>query len=176
MKKPIDRVEFWERRLEQAKMEGNLASSVFVTDTWASINQAHKSVLQSHIGPLDSVLDAGCGYGRGLDVLPPCKGYYGVDQVPSFIAEAKTIYPNSTYSYVLPERVTFVICKLESLPDFSDGCVDWVIGISLMVMIISNLGWDKWDEIQTELLRVSKRGVLCLEYTNPEVFYWIKKV
>lgn len=169
MNKPVDTIAFWNKRIQEAKEEGDLRSSVFKTNEWSHIDGAHKNVLDQHIGCSNSVLEAGCGYGRSLDLIFPCERYVGIDQVPAFINLArKTTYnslPHVHFSWgVLPG------C-LELRPD---STFDWVVCISLMVMIISNLGWGKWDTIQKELLRVSKYGVLCLEYTDPEVYYLIR--
>jgi ubiquinone/menaquinone biosynthesis C-methylase UbiE len=169
MKKPIDKVSFWEERLTEAREEGDLRSSVFRGGDWATIDQAHKSVLQGIIGPLDSVLDAGCGYGRARQLIP-CNKYVGVDQCLVFIRKARQDLGLGGEN----DSLMFEVGNLSSLR-FTDNYFDWSVGISLMVMVIQNLGWDKWDKIQTELLRVSKHGVICLEYTDPEIYYLIRK-
>lgn len=161
MKKPVDKISFWESRLAEARVEGDLRSSVFRGGDWATIDQAHKSVLQRHIGALDGVLDAGCGYGRARYVIPGC-GYIGIDQCTAFINEARK-----------ERRYEYEVGNLSNLR-FLNNYFDWAVGISLMVMVIENLGWPKWDKMQTELLRVSKKGLLMLEYTNPEVYYLIR--
>ena len=83
------------------------------------------------------------------------------------------------YGFATDRFATDTIAFYEGvIPDeikhFDDNCFDWVVCISLMVMIISNLGWGKWDTMQKELLRVSRNGVLCLEYTDPEVYYLVR--
>ena len=172
MDKTVDKIAFWEERLAEARHNGNLSSSVFWRDKWACLDSAHKNVLDSLLGPLDSVLDAGCGYGRAVDLIPG-KSYVGVDQVPAFIALACEAY----YWRRLPSKdwkdISFDNWNLETLP-YKNNSFDWVVGISLMVMIIENLGWKRWQVTQEELLRVSKNGILCLEYTDPEVYYVIK--
>lgn len=169
MNKPVDTVEFWNKRIEDAEAIGDIGYSVFMTDDWEPIDKAHRAILNDHLGTQNSVLEAGCGYGRSLRLILPCKKYVGIDQVPKFIDMAKERYgyPSPTISFyegVLPDEITH----------FEDNCFDWTVCISLMVMIISNLGWGKWDTMQKELLRVSKNGVLCLEYTDPEVYYLVK--
>lgn len=178
MKKPIDKIEFWNQRLLEAKEEGDLRSSVFKTTDWDNIDQAHKSVLYRHIKPSynSSVLDAGCGYGRSAGLIQ-CRRYLGVDQVPAFIDEAHLQYHKrmtSTGHMEWKEKdIYFVTGDLYNL-QFENNSFDWIVGISLMVMVITNLGWGKWDKMQKELLRVSRNGVLCLEYTDPEVYYLIR--
>lgn len=167
--KPVDKIEFWDQRILEAKEEGDLRSSVFKTNEWSHIDGAHKNVLDQYVGCSDSVLEAGCGYGRSIDLMAPFKEYLGIDQTPGFIDLARR-----SRSYTFP-HIDFHLGVLPGcLRCDSNNSYDWVVCISLMVMIISNLGWGKWDAIQKELLRVSKNGVLCLEYTDPEVYYLIR--
>jgi len=175
MTKPIDKLDFWQARLSMAIATGDLRDAVYRTtaQTWVNIDLTHKRLLERHIGPLDTVLDAGCGYGRTVGLIK-CSRYVGVDQVPEFIVEAGNLTIPVSPFLPDPEIYEFYCLPLEELP-FPDNEFDWVVGISLMVMVIANLGWDKWNTIQTELLRVSKKGLLMLEYTDPEVHYVIKK-
>jgi len=169
MNKPVDTIEFWNKRIENAKAIGKTDYSVYATDNWEPIDRAHRDILDSHIGTDSSILEAGCGYGRSLELIHPCERYVGIDQVPEFIRLAKKTTSNSL-PHVYFEWGVLPGC-LELRPDRT---FDWVVCISLMVMIISNLGWGKWDAMQKELLRVSRNGVLCLEYTDPEVYYLIR--
>lgn len=169
MNKPVDTIAFWNKRIENAEATGKIGYSVYMTDDWGPIDKAHETILRSHIVRDDFVLEAGCGYGRSVDLINSST-YIGVDQVPRFIEIAKAKeYWNST------NKVNFFQGVLPQwLDQFNDNWFDWTVCISLMVMIISNLGWGEWDKIQTELLRVSKEGVLCLEYTDPEVYHLIR--
>ena len=174
MNKPVDTIEFWDKRIEESLTERDLSRSVFLTGDWKPIDKAHLGIIKDHLGVESSVLEAGCGYGRSLDLILPCKKYVGIDQVPKFIEMARDKYGFATDRFATDTIAFYEGVIPDEIKHFDDNCFDWVVCISLMVMIISNLGWGKWDTMQKELLRVSRNGVLCLEYTDPEVYYLVR--
>lgn len=149
MSKPVDQLDFWKKRIEQAE---DIHHSVFLVDTveWEKIASAHKETIQKLVS--GKVLDAGCGYGRASEWVDD---YTGVDFSPDFIAKAKELYPNKE----------FLCSKLEALP-FEDKYFDWSFCISIKKMVQANLGEERWGLMEKELKRVSK-NLLILEYGDP---------
>jgi len=156
---------FWQKRIAQALAAGDLRHSVYRApeSMWLGVCSDHRKILNEVIKPEDKVLDAGCGYGRLVDLLPILTycgcfrhrirgSYTGVDISPDFIAIAKQTHKD----------VDFYTNDLTQLP-FEDKSFDWSICVSVMIMTAQNMGWSYWEKIQNELLRVSKR-ILCLEY------------
>lgn len=174
--KAVSESEFWADRIEKAKTVGNIRHAIYEAPEriWQGIKNDHLKILDRHIGIRDKVLDAGCGYGRAFELVkasPKFGGSYtGVDLSEDFIKIAKESYPEGN----------FIHGNLKQLP-FEDGQFDIVFCISVMIMVVQNLGWFEWEDIQNELLRVSKRGILCLEYgitdtkTTSDTFYVVTK-
>lgn len=156
MKKPIQEQSFWDKRIQEAINANQLRLSVFRTseDKWRDINIDHKRILERNLSSGDVVLDAGCAYGRLSEFMPQDVDYIGVDQCQQFIQMAKDLYPSGNFH-------TGDLCDL----GFSDNQFDWAVCVSVMDMVIENSGMEKWREIQAELLRVSRNGILSLEYT-----------
>ena len=156
MSKPVDTVQFWKERLQDALLSGNIRHAVYKAPEkeWREICQHHKDILDSELLVDDHVLDAGCGYGRLLDLAHiDKKKYVGVDLSPDLIACAQQKYPG----------YYFMRGNLEQLP-FEDNAFDIAVCISVMIMVVENIGWSAWERIQNELLRVTRRGIICLEY------------
>ena len=150
MSKPVDQLDFWKKRIEQAE---DIHHSVFLVDTveWQKISAAHKEIIQKLVS--GRVLDAGCGYGRASDWFWYTENsYLGVDFSPDFIQKAKEIYP---------ER-SFEVQDLTALP-YPDQSFDWSFCISIKKMVQANLGEERWGLMEKELKRVSK-NLLVLEY------------
>jgi cyclopropane fatty-acyl-phospholipid synthase-like methyltransferase len=130
--------------------------AIYMTDrdTWEAIEQRHKQILARTIGPQDSILDAGCGWGRLLTLLPPSwnGGYLGIDLSPDFIALARKRHRGRT----------FWCASLLNLPPVH-GTYDWAVFISIRPMVIKNLGQQAWDIMEANLRQVAKK-LLYLEY------------
>ena len=145
---------YWRRRLETAD---HLHHAVFrcPRDEWERIAEVHRGILADRIGPTDSVLDAGCAWGRMLDLLPrDWRGLYlGVDLAPAFIETARRTYP----------RRAFIVSDLRNLRETPDRAFDWAVMISIRPMVRRNLGGDEWAKMESELRRVARR-LLFLEY------------
>jgi len=151
MSKPVDKLDFWRDRIESAK-KGREHYSVFIASEpmWKDINAKHKAILEREIKETDNVIDLGCAYGRSSEMV---KGRYtGVDFSPEFIEKAKEKYPDKK----------FFVADLKKLP-FNDKEFSVGFMVSVKGMIISNLGKDVWDVMQTECERVCKK-LLILEY------------
>lgn len=150
MAKPINDLSFWRDRIETAVRP---QYSVYVAHDalWNRILDDHLAIILEHIKPNESVLDAGCGYGRMSQYLD---NYTGVDFSPDFISLAKKNYPGEV----------FIQANLKQLPG-KTGQFDWALVISIKKMVEDNLGTDEWLQILQELKRVAK-GVLILEYED----------
>lgn len=154
MSKPVNKIEFWKERIQNALKE-HYTVYVAHEQLWKRINEIHEKIL-SDIIPKDSkVLDAGCGYGRWSTKF---ENYSGVDFSPDFLLMAKKKYPNKEFTQA----------KLEELP-FKDKEFDWAFCVSIKKMIVDNQGEEKWLEMEKELRRVAKK-VLILEYETPEIY------
>lgn len=161
MAEPILDTEYWRNRLEHS-LKGELHHAVFrcPLDRWKRIEEKHRQILAKHISPWDSILDAGCGWGRLLNLLQihtefddPMVVYRGVDISPDFIELAKKHHPN---------RV-FYVKDLRNLPLEWRQVFDWAVLISIRPMVIRNLGQGEWDNMEKELRRVARK-LLYLEY------------
>lgn len=165
---PILDTEYWKNRLLQAQ-GGHLHHAVFrcSKDRWERIEVAHRTILAELIGRGESILDAGCGWGRLLDLLPPnWKGrYLGVDLSPDFIALARRNYPHHKYDFKTGD--------LRSLPYLSSKEMDWGVLISIRPMVLRNLGYEVWEAMEVELSRVCKK-LLFLEYDEVNYLSGIK--
>ena len=160
---PILDKAYWQERLVKAK-ETALHHSVFrcSVDTWQRIEARHREILAETISDHESVLDAGCGYGRLLGLMPGrWRGrYLGVDLSPDFIALAEQTWicgPNRMFLCGDVRKLGFILEK------------EWDIAvlISIRPMVIRNCGESVWQEMESELRRVTKRR-LYLEYSPEE--------
>ena len=154
MTEPILEPSYWKERIEKAQETHH---SVFLCgiNRWNNICKEHRAILHRTIGPSDSVLDAGCAYGRLLDLMPRAwhGDYHGIDLSPDFIEKAKRSYP---------ER-EFTVGDLRDLSRFSDKQFKWGILVSIRPMVKRNLGNDEWSKMESELTRVCE-NLLYLEY------------
>lgn len=144
---------YWSERLHTARP---LFRSVYRVKQgrMAEIEAAHTAVLEAELRERDSMLDAGCGYGRLLNSVPGSwKGWYtGVDFCPDFIRVARQLYPTRS----------FVVADLRQLP-FKDKNFDVAVVCSVKHMVIRNTDEAVWAAMEEEITRVAKR-VLYLEY------------
>lgn len=168
MTEPIQDPNYWKARLDAAQRAGNLWHSVFCCgkDRWSKIEAKHREILARVVHPGWSVLDAGCGYGRLLDLMPDTwHGYYlGVDSSPAFIDLAREMH--NTYEEVGTHMNVchFLVADLRMLPSiYPDKEFDLAVMISVRPMVVRNMGQGEWDKIEAEVRRVSKR-LLYLEY------------
>lgn len=154
MTEPIFDPKFWDIRLHTASAPHQ---RVFICseETWHRVEDKHEAILLHEIKPDDSILDAGCAYGRLLDLLPEnWKGkYLGIDLSPGYIELAQDTYPDRE----------FRVGDLRNLQAYQTRQFDVGIMISIKQMVIDNAGIEVWDQIHAELKRVCKR-LLILEY------------
>lgn len=146
--------DYWRNRLLSAR-ERHTAIFRCPKDRWERIAKKHKKILEGAIKPDDAILDAGCGWGRILDLMPAhWHGYYyGVDLCPDFIRIARDEHPNHTFhcadlsKELLNRGVTFNLA----------------ICVSFRPMIKRNIGPTMWDIIERNIRSVAS-NILYLEY------------
>lgn len=160
---PIFDPEYWYKRLANSS-PADMHHAVFrcPRDRWERIANKHRHILLGRVGPRESLLDAGCGWGRLLDLLPSSwNGYYcGIDLCPDFAGIARQRYPQHAFicgDLRGVEPLWFSRCR-EGYDEF-----DWCILVSIRPMIKRHCGEEVWDKIERRLRSVSKR-LLYLEY------------
>lgn len=166
-KKPIYDPKFWRERLHKAVGRGVPHTAVYriSTEEMEKINAKHREILAREVGLADWVFDAGCGYGRLIELLPDkWRGTYaGVDLSPDMIGYAKTIWPlpSSSTKY---EFLSFNVGKIDEYLTLKfPGDFDVGVCVSIRDMIVHNVGQDEWDRILAAMKRVCQK-VLVLEY------------
>lgn len=158
MSEAISDPRYWRRRLREA---GQLHHAIFKCplERWQRIEAKHREILKEKIGPNDSILDVGCGWGRLLTLLPETwRGYYlGLDLSPEFIELAKRHHPWRLFavadirqSYTYDVRTEFKL-------------YDWAILISIRPMMKRHLGDEEWSKVEANVRKVAKQ-LLYLEY------------
>lgn len=162
---PVTKPEYWSDRLKEAIDKKHLHYAVFIEneDRWKAIEEKHRQILAKHIKPTDVILDAGCGYGRLLNLLPhkpEIGNYWGVDISPQLLSLANMYHPGHIFQ---EESLT----DLYELRKYEAGMLvprfDWGILISVRPMLIRNMGREYWDKCEKELRAVCKK-LLFLEY------------
>lgn len=150
-------VEFWRERIRHAKHNRmDIGQAVNNGFDYTIIDPVHEEIINQFVKPSDSVLEVGCGIGRSASFFP-VSGYLGLDFVPEFVDEAKKRNPTRR----------FEVYDMTRLPlPFSDKAFDLVVGVSFQVVVKPVIGDQAWEALLTELKRVSKRGVLFVEFAN----------
>lgn len=162
-KKPIDTTEFWRKRLLWACATGRgTHTAVYDTspETWQFIQDDTKRLLENHLKPGMSLLDAGCGYGAASAYLPGNVTYCGVDMSPEMIEVARLAYRKREF-HVADLRNLRTVCDAKGRPRH----FDFALCRSMRKMVRDNLGPEAWDAIESELLRVADR-IIIIEYED----------
>ena len=151
---------YWRNRLDAAQQEHH-AIYLCPAEEWRRIEDRHREIIKGFISDTDSVLDAGCGWGRLLTLMPPTwKGpYLGVDLSPDFIREAKRKNPSRSSQ--------FEIGDLRRVSSIARVRYDWAVLISIKQMVKRNEGSGAWNRIENELRSVVDR-ILILEYDETD--------
>lgn len=156
---PIADPAFWKERLDEVQSD-NLHHAVFrcPRDRWKRIEAKHRDILERVIQPKDRILDAGCAWGRLVDLLPPSwvGDYKGVDISPDFLTMARERNPG----------LEFEQYDLRHLPHYwgkGNFSFDIAVMISIRPMVKRHMGETEWGKMESELRRVAKK-LLYLEY------------
>ena len=152
MTEPILEPGYWARRLREAAVQHH---AVFrcPLDRWQRIEDKHRAILARVVNSGDFILDAGCGWGRLLTLMPPTwfGAYVGIDLSPAFIQLARTLHPLRR----------FEVGDLRTLLPMQ--AFDLGVLISIRPMVIRNCGQETWDQMNDSLRSCCKR-LLFLEY------------
>lgn len=162
MREPVEDPAYWKQRILEAR---NIHQSVFLCspEKWQRIEAKHQEILARHIRPNSILLDAGCGYGRLVDLLPEgwYGAYYGVDLSADMIKLAKERHLHTR------GHLHFKVGDLSNLSDYSGNLFDWAIISSIRPMVRRYQGHVVWSKMETELRRVA-RNLLYLEYDETD--------
>lgn len=156
-KLPVENPAFWKGRLLNVVARGeDLHKAVHNIDyeIWSINNQSTRRVLSTVMPEGARLLDAGCGLGTVVSLLPPGTRYTGVDISPDFIDLARVKHPG----------YKFLVTDMTRLP-FADGEFDYALARSIMDMVVRNLGESRWLEMERELLRVADK-LIVIEYDD----------
>ena len=107
------------------------------------------------IKPTDSVLDAGCGYGRLLTLLPAeWKGeYVGVDFCEEFVEIARVIWKGRKF-------ICHDLADVSSLYRRSADQFDVAVCVWVRTMLVDRGLHDVWETIEGELRKCARRVVV----------------
>lgn len=150
---------YWQLRLDHATRLDKPHHAVFCCgdEQWQKIEAKHREILKRVISFNDYVLDAGCGYGRLLTLMPPRDdwqgNYLGVDLSPAFIEQAARLHPSRK----------FAVADMRSMRQLGDDWFDVAVLISIRPMIKRHGGEEEWAKCERELRRVARK-LLFLEY------------
>lgn len=143
---------WWAARVRACGGDLQRAQYIGTADAFSERHRDQMAQLRrARIGPTDSVLDAGCGYGRLLTMMPAeWKGHYiGVDFCDEFVKIARVINPDKQ----------FMRADLTAIP-LEPRLFDVAVCVWLKTMMEVNDKMDVWRVIEAELRRVAKRVVI----------------
>jgi len=122
------------------------------TDDNVNQNQAEVSKFIYHVSAslgAKKILEAGCNVGNNLVSFPKDYDIHGVDMNEHALQTAKKNFPNFNFK-----------CENLSNIPFPDSTFDLVFTRNVLIHVPAN----KMDEVLKELLRVSKKWILNIEY------------
>ena len=131
------------------------------TDYLGAEKDEHRKFLMKHISlfsPINNILEVGCGTGLNLYLLSkefPHAEIIGID-----INNNSVQYGNAYFRNKKISNVELMIGKADNLQQFQDKGFDVVFTDATLMYI----GPDKIKKVLKELLRISSRGVVFLEW------------
>lgn len=135
---------FWKDRLDRLKNPLDALQEGGVN--WELVAEKQKEIFKKYIS--GKVLDAGCGIGRTIPLMPEGVDYTGIDISPDFIKIAKKEY--LTHKLMVGDaRKT----------KFKDKEFDWAI-LSGMGGYPENPPSDFWNQVSGEMRRVSSHLIV----------------
>ena len=161
IKKAVDNNNFWRRRIYTSFAKDRpLYSVIFDTDdeNWLRIQQETTIMLGQRMRKDMSVIDVGCGYGAVYDCIQGLGypvNYVGIDYSTDLIELANIRHPGAWFS----------VGDARKIP-YGDSSFDLVICRAMRDMVEKNLGYDYWERIYKELVRVSRHKVLIFDYDS----------
>lgn len=126
-------------------------------DRWLRIEAKHREILKRVVKPDTAILDAGCGWGRLLTLMPEhWRGrYLGVDVSPDFVLLANQRYPDRDF-----------LCA-DILKGIGREGFDLAVMVSIRPMVKRHMGEAAWERMEREVRKCAKR-LLYLEYSDEE--------
>lgn len=158
---------YWRQRLKEARLARHAVYHC-TQDQWLAHQERHRVALAQFVRPTDAVLDAGCGMGYLLEVMPADwfanleagrSDYAGVDLSPAFIRFARRKWAGI--------RVSFHVGDLRAMTGFPDKSYDVAVLRSVKYTLITHAGQQVWDAVEREVRRVA-RHLLFLEFDPAE--------
>ena len=106
----------------------------------------------AHAGDLTgkSVLDAGCGYGDILGMLPPCE-YLGIDVNDDAIAQARRLWPEHRFEATdtpAPCDVVLAVGTLHVCEDPREALLSWIAAARERVVVATSVTAKLREEVQ----------------------------
>lgn len=160
---------FWRERIEEAPPdEPHWAIYKTTSDDWQDIGQRHREIIERTVSPHESVLDAGCGWGRLLSLMPEgwWGDYAGVDLSPEFVRQAKLANPRRAHSFYvgdLRQSLSWILPP----GSFPGERMDWAVLVSVRAMVLKYKTQSEWDLIESQIRKVAKK-ILYLEYSSDD--------
>lgn len=148
---------FWQQRMAESPDARRIIWDG-TDQQWDQMEKRHRELLERTVQPSWSVLDAGCGYGRLLGMMPKLwHGFYvGLDVSPDLIQMARNHWPGKSFS----------VCDLtQPLPLWAPK-FDIAVCVMLRHMLRTHAGEEVWQKVKANILQRADR-MLCLE---PEGF------
>ena len=151
---------YWKNRpLDDSKRDWDYNSNNWITDYYCSALHEHRKVIIEELEklqPFKSVLEIGCNIGPNLlrirDIFPKVK-LAGVDINETAIAEGKKILKN----------VDLKVADIDELP-FKKRSFDIVLADAVLIYV----GPDKINKVISEMKRVSKKGIVLVEWHDDD--------
>ena len=158
----MNQEEFWEKRLRETKSRGkpiHEATARCGKGVWEKSQVEQQVIIRQIIQPCDSVLDAGCGVGCLVPLLPDngCT-YLGVDFARCLIEEARLQYPEKE----------FQVANLLDLSQFNKQQFNLTICRGIEGAICGGQGPSIWHQMKEEMERVSELILLMYQFSPTE--------
>lgn len=175
-----DEIYWAKRHLWDNKRDDWGGGKDWIKGYWDSQNHPHRNFLIERISefsPFENILEVGCNCGPNLYLLGkkfPNTDIKGIDISPLAIQRGKEWLTQEGIS-----NVKLLACKADELERFQDKSFDLVFTDAVLIYI----GPDKINKVIREMLRVSRRGVILLEWhcfeskCSPYGFYvgyWVR--
>jgi len=163
MPEDIFNTDYWKQRIDTRGDDIHRSMYVGSTGQFEEINKRHKNFLEYYqIGPHESIIDIGCGYGRLLEMLPKdwIGDYLGIDLSLDMLKLAKERYPNRTFweCNLLNEDETLNILykarkhfKFKRKEKFDAAICLWIKD-----MVINNKGEESWDIMLKNIMKLAE--------------------
>ncbi|MCB9358488.1 class I SAM-dependent methyltransferase [Candidatus Woesearchaeota archaeon] len=128
-----------------------------------SLKHPHRKILIDGISKLKpgSVLEIGCNCGPNLSLLRkkyPKVKLTGIDINPEAIQHGRNLFRED-------KNTDLIVGKADVMKRFEDNSFDVVFSDAVLIYI----GPDKIDSILCEMLRISKKGIVLLEWQDSNI-------